>query len=379
MFGPIGNLVAYPGPRPGTATIQKRKRRSGKSHDNPACKNFKFADLLYHNFSECHKQLWRSAQRNPKKSGYDLWMTHAPAHLSAGLLVPDLPPTPGGYRAGIIPPGSHYWPVRDPKPILHQTCFGPVAWDWEVRGCQYYTINLNLDLRHPEDLDPFDVTLSAWLLWNSDSSSWMHTIYEQPVSSNAAIEVSGGPVPNMSWLVSIGVIQITYANLRQKFVIRPAQILHLPLSLCTADTPCLAISATDSAAYAPHNPTAWKPPGMFASFLSAAHDTSDPRLGNYRSQDTHAALRDLKGRSVNLATFHLTKDDHTVPGFGPAERDCWWYQLRLDHRRTHQAGSRIQTGRTIFAYDSAAISFKWTDNRRRSFKLSDPPTTPENP
>jgi len=379
MFGPIGNLVAYPGPLPGTATIQRRNRRTDKSHHNKSCKAFKIADNCYHLKTECERYLWRTAQCVRKKSGYDLFMMHAVKNIAAGLLPPAIPPNPAGFAYQHAPPGPYWIDSPDIPMIPNQTCFGPVAWDWSRGYCLDINIDLTLDLRHHDDANPFDLLLSYWLLWNNTTNTWAKTGTLQLVPNNYDTRFTIHDVDPATTFTNVGIIEIAYANLRQKFVIAPAQILNIPLHPCTAPTSQFASANPLRPPYGAHyNPLAW--PRDSGVLFKARKEllASSRTLQHYRCEPL-TLISDHAGAIPNAANIHI------VGLFEPAFKAHLWnyhttkplYKPRVEYFPHPQTFN--DTGRTIILYAGVIYSLSWTTNRTLTFTMTTPPETPENP
>jgi len=377
MFGPIGNLVAYPGPLPGTATIQRRKRRTDKSHHNQSCKAFKLADAVYHNFTDCTRSLWRAAQRHTKKSGYDYWMTHAVPNIAAGYYPPAIPATPGGYRKGHLPPGPYYIPNLYKPYIPNQTCRGPIAWDWTTDYMHHIRIQTAIDLRHPDDDNNFNVTISRWLLWDPHSETWLLNDVNRVVDDNWTNEDDLGIIVPVDPFISTGVIEIVYANLRQRFYIDAGTPIHVPIPLCSDASRAYCTALSPETVFPPGTEHFWKTPNAFAQFNLARLPASTPRRGRCIQLEPQPIIQDYSGADTKMANFHVV--GHWNPKLKRVHYDwhVWKYQ-RLPRPTFYPAPYDFTpTGRTIIVYDGAAFTFNWRDNQKLSLTITTPQKTPK--
>jgi len=377
--GPVGTMVVSPSRTPGTVNIQRRQRRTDSTHNKPACKAFAFLDAAYTNMSPCRKRLWCSAQRNPQLSGYDLWMSHSIPCLAAGWLPPAIPPTPGGFRGGPAPPGPFWIDYPHAKLRSNQTAYGTVAWDYYYHAPHYITLTINLDLRHPDDNNPFTLDFSSWLLYNNDADAWSHTQVQTRVDNNYSLEVALGPFPDIIPPTSVGVIELAYANLRQRFVINAGRVMNLPLDPCSADTPAMAMTAHSEDVLLPGMQEFWRPPDLSASFLSASCDASTPQRGRCRRLSPQPLLRDYHDRNVDMANFHIV--GHWRPRRNNYHWDyhCWKYEYAPATLYYPPPYDYEPNGRTIILYHGTLFSFLWADNRKRSMTMTDPIKAPEKP
>jgi len=372
VTGPIGNLVAAPTNDPNVINITKRKRRTGKSHENKSCKAFALADTLYHNMTDSERWLWRTACTIPKKSGYDLWMMHAIANIAAGYLPPAIPPTPAGWTHGLAPPGPYWIDSPYVKMRPNQTCHGTVAWTYAYRMYDQIDYTISLDLRHHDDDEPFNVTLSYWLLWHDDTTSWQATTVNESVDANAQLEFTLPAPPPYYPLTNTGVIEISYGNLRQRFVIKPDQILHIPLHPCSADTPQLCSAIPPRPVVAAAKQPYWWPRDTLVGFVSRTANHRSRKLGYYNQASLELQIADDSGSTADAANVHVV--GHRLQS-GPGS--LWNVHTTFGRFRPRTLHGPVPpdycpTGRTIIVHAGCLFSLKWEDNRYLAFAIDTP-------